>query len=203
MTDPKALYKLTYGLFVATSGFDKRDNGLITNTAIQVSSEPNRLAVALNKRNFTNELIDKSGRICLSALSTGAGFDIFERFGFQSGRDVDKFAGFADFARDESGLIYLTKAANAMFSLNVVNSVDCGSHTLYIADIAESRALSDAESMTYAYYFANVKPKPEAPKKASWVCKICGYVYEGDPLPDDFVCPICKHPASDFERLSQ
>lgn len=201
--DPKALFTLSYGLFVVTARDDKRDNGCITNTAIQVASAPNRIALSLNKANLTHDMILETGLLNVSVLTEDAPFRVYQHFGFQSGRTVDKFADCPEERRSANGLLYLPKYTNAFFSGKVANAVDCGSHTLFIADVAESAVLSDRPSVTYAYYFAHVKPKPQ-PKPAGkkrWVCKICGYVYEGDELPPDFICPICKHPASDFERI--
>ncbi len=201
--DPTALFKLTYGLFVVSAKEGEKDNGCITNTAIQVASAPNRIALAINKANFTHDMILRTRLFNISVLTEDATFDLFTRFGFQSGRNTDKFDGFADKARSANGVYYLTRAANAMFSGQVMQAVDCGSHTLFIADIMQSATLSDRPSVTYAYYFAHIKPKPQAApaKKKGWICKICGYVYEGEELPPDFICPLCKHGAEDFEPL--
>ena len=204
-TDPKALFTLSYGLFVVTAKDGDKDNGCITNTAIQVASAPNRIALALNKANLTHDMILSSGLLNVSVLTEDAPFKVYQHFGFQSGRTVDKFAECPEQRRSVNGLLYIPKYTNAFFSGQVVNAVDCGSHTLFIADVTESAVLSDRPSVTYAYYFAHVKPKPQpapaATEKKRWVCKICGYVYEGDELPADFICPICKHPASDFELV--
>jgi len=198
-----AMFKLSYGLFVVTARDGAKDNGCITNTVQQVTTTPNRISLAVNKQNFTHDMIAKTGVFNVSVISEAAKFDLIKRFGFASGRDTDKFADFADFIRAENGVTYITNATNALLCAKVVQTVDLGTHTLFIADVTEERVLDEATpSATYAYYFANIKPKPESTqKKKGWVCKICGYVYEGEELPPDFVCPICLHPASDFEPL--
>lgn len=200
----KAMYKLTYGLFVLTSGKDGKDSGCIINTAGQVTSEPNRTSIAVNKANFTHDLVKESGRFNVSVLSEDASFDTFRRFGFQSGRDVDKFAGYSDCKRSENGLYYVTAGTNAYISAVVEQTIDLGSHTLFIAAVEDMEILSDTASASYAYYQESIKPKPE--KQASggktvWRCTVCGYIYEGEELPEDYVCPLCKHPASDFEKV--
>lgn len=203
--DKKAMYKLSYGLFVLTTAYNGKDNGCIINTAGQVTSEPNRVSIAVNKANYTEELIRQSGRFNLSILSEKAQFGLFERFGFQSGKNVDKFAGFADCKRSPNGLYYVTAGTNACISAAVEQAIDLGSHTLFIASVEDMQVLSDTPSATYAYYQANIKPKapkPAAPSgKVVWRCTVCGYIYEGEELPADFTCPLCKHPASDFERV--
>ena len=201
MLDVNAMFKLSYGLFVLSTKDGEKDNGCIVNTVMQVTDAPMRISVTVNKKNYTTELIEKTGLLNVSILSEEAKFSVFERFGFQSGRDADKFVGFDGAARSENGLLYLTEMTNAYLSAKVVSSVDLGTHVLFIADVTDGQVLSNTPSVTYAYYFANIKPKPQAAKKKGWVCKICGYVYEGDPLPADFICPLCKHPASDFEPL--
>ena len=201
--DTKAMFKLSYGLFVLTAKDGDKDNGCIINTASQVTSEPNRITIAVNKANFTHDMIKKTGVFNVSILSQDVTFDSFKHFGFQSGRDTDKFAGYEDAERSANGLYFLTKGTNALISGKVVEEKEFETHTLFIAEVTECRVLSDEESVTYAYYFAHIKPKPQPveEKKAGWVCKICGYVYEGEELPADFICPLCKHPASDFEKL--
>ncbi len=201
MLDINAMFKLSYGLFVLTAKDAEKDNGCIINTAMQVTDKPMRISVTVNKSNHTTKMIEKTGFLNLSILSEAAKFSVFERFGFQSGADTDKFEGFDGVARSENGLLYLTEMTNAYLSAKVVSTVDLGTHILFVADVTDGQVLSETPSATYAYYFANIKPKPQAAKKKGWVCKICGYVYEGDPLPDDFVCPWCKHPASDFELI--
>lgn len=202
-TDPKALFALSYGLFVVTAKEGGKDNGCIVNTAIQAANAPNRLALAINKANLTHDMVLATGLLNVSVLTEDAPFKVYQHFGFQSGRTVDKFADCTDERRSANGLLYIPKYTNAFFSGRVVNAVDCGSHTLFIADITESAVLSDRPSVTYAYYFAHVKPKPQpkAETRKGWVCKICGYVYEGEELPPDFICPICKHGAEDFEPI--
>ena len=199
--EPNAMFKLSYGLFVLTAK-GTRDNGCIINTVTQITDTPKRISIAVNKANHTHDLIMNSGVFNVSVLTTDATFALFQRFGFQSGREVDKFDGFADVARSENGLYYVTQASNAYISGKVIQTLDYGTHTVFIADVTEAKVLSNAPSLTYAYYFEHVKPKPAAlSEQKGWVCKICGYVYEGDELPADFICPLCKHGAEDFERL--
>lgn len=202
--DPTALFNLSYGLYVLTAREDGRDCGCIVNTVTQLTENPTRIALSVNKQNFTNEVIQRIGVFNISVLTEAATMDLFRHFGFQSGRDVDKFAGRTD-PTSENGLRYIDGPANALISGKVEQAIDCGTHMLYIALVTEARKLSDAPSMTYAYYFANVKPKPQ-PKPAEkprrgFVCRICGYFYEGDELPPDFICPLCKHGAADFEPV--
>ena len=202
----KAMHQLSYGLFVLTARDGDRDNGCIVNTAIQAASAPNQLSVCVNKANYTNEMIQKTGKFVVSIISQGAEFDLFKHFGFQSGRDVNKFDGFTDYARCENGLCYITKGTNAYISVTVTGTQDLGSHTMFVGTIDDMEILSDERSATYEYYFENIKPKPQAvgetqDGKTIWRCTICGYEYVGDELPQDFVCPICKHPASDFEKI--
>ena len=205
--DNKVMYALSYGLFVLSARRGEKDNGCITNTPIQVTTDPNRIVIAVNKGNYTHDMVKETGRFTLSILSEEAKFDLFQRFGFQSGRDVDKFAGFeAHTARDKDGICYVTQGTNAWLSCKVVSATDLGSHTLFLADVLDGGTLSSAPSATYAYYQAHIKPKPAASapaasEKKRWVCTVCGYVYEGDELPADYICPLCKHPASDFELL--
>ena len=199
--EPNAMFKLSYGLFVLTAK-GTRDNGCIINTVTQITDTPKRISIAVNKANHTHDLIMNNGVFNVSVLTTDATFALFQRFGFQSGREVDKFDGFIDVARSENGLYYVTQASNAFISGKVIQTLDYGTHTVFIADVTEAKVLSNAPSLTYAYYFEHVKPKPAAlSEQKGWVCKICGYVYEGDELPADFICPLCKHGAEDFERL--
>lgn len=201
----KAMYKLSYGLFVLTSALDGRDNGCIINTASQVTGEPNRISIAVNKANFTQEIVQKSGRFNISIISEEAGFDLFRRFGFQSGRETDKFAGYPDCKRGANGLYYIADGTNAYISAAVEQALDLGSHTLFIASVEDMEILSDVPSATYAYYQSEIKPKsgqPVSAGKTAWRCSVCGYVYEGAELPADFICPLCKHPASDFEKVT-
>lgn len=203
--DKKAMYQLSYGLFVLTTAFEGKDNGCIINTGIQVTSEPNCISIAVNKANFTQELVRKSGRFNLSILSEAAGFDTFRHFGFQSGRDVDKFAGYPNCKRSDNGLYVVTEGTNAFISATVEQAIDLGSHTLFIAGVDDMELLSGEPSATYAYYQSEIKPKPEqkaSSGKTAWRCTVCGYIYEGEELPADFICPLCKHPASDFEKIT-
>lgn len=205
LMDKKAMYKLSYGLFVLSSAFEGRDGGCIINTGVQVSSEPNRISIAVNKANFTRELVEKSGKFNLSILSESASFDTFRHFGFQSGRDVDKFAAYPDCKRSANGLYYVTAGTNAYISAAVEQAVDLGSHVLFIAAVEDMEVLSQEPSETYAYYQDVIKPKPAqeaSAGKTAWRCTVCGYVYEGETLPAEFVCPLCKHPASDFEKIT-
>lgn len=200
----KAMYHLTYGLFVLTARLGERDNGCIINTAGQVTSTPNRISITVNKDNLTHDLVKESGRFNISILSERANFDIFKHFGFQTGRETDKFDGYAACKRSENGLYYITEGTNAYISGTVEQTIDLGSHTMFIASVDDMEVLASDPSASYAYYQSSIKPKPEkkdAGGKTVWRCTVCGYVYEGDVLPDDFVCPLCKHPASDFEKV--
>ena len=198
-----AMFKIGYGLYVLTAKENGFDNGCIINTVSQVTSNPNRITVAVNKANKTHDMIIASGEFNVSVLSTSATFGIFKAFGFRSGKDADKFSDFKAVERSGNGLYYITDATNAYISAKVVNATDLGTHTLFLADVTDCEVLSDATSVTYDYYHKNIKPKPEVKKmsKVYYRCKICGYIYEGDELPADFICPLCKHPASDFERV--
>ena len=232
--DNKAMYKLSYGLFVLTTKLGDKHNGCITNTAIQVTTDPNRIAFAVNKLNLTHDMLLESKVFNISIISEEASFDLFKWFGFQSGREVEKFpeegsagsdkiitsaiTGTSDITYSESsnGITYIKTGTNAYISGNVISTTDFGTHTLFICDVTDMEVLSDAASATYAYYQENIKPKPgeiktgdtvgtlekgEKEGQTVWVCKICGYVYEGEDLPEDFICPWCKHPASDFEKV--
>ena len=199
--EPNAMFKLSYGLFVLTAGGEK-DNGCIINTVTQITDSPKRISIAVNKANYTHDLILKSGTFNVSILDTNADFALFTRFGFQSGREANKFEGLESVARSENGLMYLTEMSNAFLSGKVIQALDYGTHTVFIADVTEAKVLESAPSMTYAYYFEHVKPKPNnLTTPHGWVCKICGYIYEGDELPADYICPLCKHGAEDFERV--
>ncbi len=204
--DKKALYSISYGLYVVTTRDGEKDNGCIVNTVSMLTSEPTRIVVFLDKHNYTEELIRKTGVFNVSVLTESTPFDVFKQFGFVSGRDVDKFAG-GEYPRTENGLYYLPQNTNAVISAKVVASHDYGTHTLFVAEVTDAVTLSTEKSVTYAYYQANIKqsptavPKQEATQEAEkWVCSVCGYVHEG-PLPEDFICPWCKHPASDFEKM--
>ena len=199
--DPTALFNIGYGLYVVTTNDGVKDNGLIVNTVTQVTNTPNRLAVTVNKLNYSCDVIAKTGKLNISTLSQDAPFAIFERFGFHSGRDTEKFAGFDHVQRAANGLLFLDKYSNAFICCKVINQVDLGTHVMFICDVTQCANLSKTETMSYTYYLENVKPKPDSEKKG-FVCKICGWVYEGDTLPDDIVCPLCKHGRADFEPLS-
>ena len=197
--DNNAMFKLSYGLFVLTARQDGKDNGCIINTAMQITDTPKRIQIAVNKANLTHDMIARTGVFNVSVLTEDAPFDTFRQFGFCSGRDTDKFAAVSYDDRTENGLRYVPENCNAVLSGKVVESYDWGTHTLFIAEVTEAHALSDAPSMTYQYYFDHVKPKP-AKAEGKWVCKICGYVHEGDTLPADFICPWCKHGVDAFEK---
>jgi len=197
--DNHALFKLSYGLFVLTARQEGKDNGCIINTVMQVTDVPKRIQIAVNKENLTHDMILATGEFNVSVLSEEAVFWIFQHYGFQSGRDVDKFAGIPE-SRAANGIRYVEGCANAYLSGKVFQTVDCGTHTVFFAEVTDAKVLSDSPSMTYQYYFDHVKPKPQPTEKEKWVCKICGYVYEGQQLPADFICPWCKHGAEDFEK---
>ncbi|MDD6616667.1 MAG: flavin reductase [Lachnospiraceae bacterium] len=199
--DPSAFFKLSYGLFVLTAKDGAKDNGCIINTVLQVTDTPKRILIAVNKANYTHDMIQKTGVFNVSVLTTDVPFKVFQQFGFQSGRDVDKFAGDAE-ARTANGLRYIPEYSNAVLSGKVINSYDYDTHTVFVADVTEAVTLSNVPSVTYQYYFDHIKPKPQpTTEKKGFVCKICGYIYEGDELPADYICPLCKHGAEDFERL--
>ena len=204
--DKKAMYKLSYGLFVLTAKDEEKDNGCIINTAIQASSMPNQLSICVNKANLTHDMIVKTGKFTVSVISQDAGFDLFKHFGFQSGKDVDKFKNFEKCKRGENSIYYITEGTNTYISVNVSKTEDLGSHTMFIGEITDMEVLSETPSVTYDYYLKNIKPQPEnvgttTDGKTIWRCTICGYEYVGEELPEDFVCPLCKHPASDFEKI--
>lgn len=201
MRNERALFALSYGLFVLTARAGEKDNGCIINTAMQVTDTPNRIAIAVNQRNLTHDMVHESGHFTLSILSEEADFALFQRFGFQSGRDAHKFHDFQEHTRrGENGILYVTQGTNAWISGRVVSEVNLDTHTLFVADVVDADVISATPSATYAYYHTRIKPQPQVSpaNKKRWVCRVCGYVYEGDTLPDDFICPICKHPASDF-----
>lgn len=198
--DMSALFKIGYGLYVITSNDGKKDNGLIVNTVSQVTNTPNRIAVTINKDNYSHHVIKQTGIMNLNCLSQEAPFAVFENFGFQSGRSADKFANW-EFLRSDNGLAFLTRYINSFMSLKVEQYVDLGTHGMFICSVEEARVISDVETMTYNYYQANVKPRPQTEGKKGFVCKICGYIHEGDTLPEDIICPLCKHGAADFEPI--
>ncbi len=199
--DMTALFRIGYGLYVVTSNDGKRDNGLIVNTVSQVTNTPNRVAVCINKQNYSHHIIKQTGVMNVNCLSVDAPFSVFENFGFRSGRSADKFEG-QEVLRSDNGLVFLPKFINAFMSLKVESYVDLDTHGMFICTVTEARVVSDRETMTYTYYQNNVKPKPQTEGKKGWVCKVCGYVYEGEELPEDFVCPLCKHGAADFEPIA-
>ena len=198
--DLSALFNIGYGLYVVTSNDGKKDNGLIVNTVSQVTNSPNRIAVTINKDNYSHHVIKQTGKMNINCLSVDAPFSVFENFGFRSGRNADKFESITPL-RSDNGLAFLPRYINSFMSLQVEQYVDLDSHGMFICSITEARVISDSETMTYTYYQKNVKPKPQTEGKKGFVCKICGYVYEGDELPEDFVCPLCKHGAADFEPI--
>ena len=198
--DLTALFRIGYGLYVVTSNDGKKDNGLIVNTVIQLTDTPNRVAVNINKANYSHHVIKQTGMLNVNCLSTEAPFSVFQQFGFQTGRSMDKFAG-QTVHRSDNGLVFLDKYINAFMSLKVEDYVDLGTHGMFICSVTEARVMSNQDTMTYTYYQNNVKPKPETEGKKGFVCKVCGYIYEGDELPADYICPLCKHGAADFEPI--
>ena len=198
--DLTALFNIGYGLYVVTSNDGKRDNGLIVNTVTQVTNSPNRIAVTISKENYSHHIIKQTGIMNINCLTTDAPFSVFEKFGFASGRNTDKFEG-CEPIRSDNGLIVLPRYINSFMSLKVESYVDLDTHGMFICSVSEARVLSDRETMTYTYYYNEVKPKPETEGKKGFVCRVCGYVYEGETLPDDIICPLCKHGAADFEEI--
>ena len=198
--DLSALFNIGYGLYVVTSNDGKKDNGLIVNTITQVTNTPNRIAVTINKENYSHHVIKQTGKMNINCLTVDAPFAVFEKFGFMSGRNIDKFAD-CEPLRSDNGLVFLPRFINSFMSLKVEQYIDLDTHGMFICSITEARVISERETMTYTYYYENVRPKPETDGKKGYVCKVCGYVYEGDILPDDFICPLCKHGAADFEEI--
>ena len=198
--DLSAMFKIGYGLYVVTSNDGIKDNGLIVNTVTQVTNTPNRIAVTINKENYSHHIIKQTGKMNVNCLTVEAPFAVFEAFGFRSGRNVDKFAD-CEPLRSDNGLVFLPRYINSFMSLKVEDYVDLDTHGMFICSVTEARVISDKETMTYSYYHANVKPKPETEGKRGWVCKICGYIHEEEELPEDFICPLCKHGAADFEPI--
>ena len=198
--DMTALFRIGYGLYVVTSNDGKKDNGLIVNTVTQLTDTPNRVAVNINKANYSHHVIKQTGVLNVNCLSVEAPFSVFQQFGFQTGRSVDKFAG-QTVRRSDNGLVFLDKYINAFMSLKVEQYVDLGTHGMFICSVTEARVMSDQDTMTYTYYQKYVKPKPQTEGKKGFVCKVCGYIYEGDELPEDYICPLCKHGAADFEPI--
>ena len=199
-SDMTALFRIGYGLYVVTSNDGKKDNGLIVNTVTQLTDTPNRVAVNINKANYSHHVIKQTGVLNVNCLSVEAPFSVFQQFGFQTGRSVDKFAG-QTVRRSDNGLVFLDKYINAFMSLKVEQYVDLGTHGMFICSVTEARVMSDQDTMTYTYYQKYVKPKPQTEGKKGFVCKVCGYIYEGDELPEDYICPLCKHGAADFEPI--
>ena len=198
--NPVALFNIGYGLYIVTAKDGDKDNACIVNTVTQLTDQKLRVAVTINKQNLTHDMVKKTGVMNVNCLTEETPFAIFEYFGFQSGRNVDKFEGMEP-PRSDNGLVFLPRNVNSFMSLKVEQYIDLDTHGMFICSVTEARVLSDRESMTYAYYHANVKPKPQTAGKKGYVCTICGYVYEGSELPEDFVCPLCKHGASDFEEI--
>lgn len=204
--DKKAMNKLSYGLFVLTAKKDGKDNGCIINTVQQVTTDPNRITMAVNKSNYTHDMVMETGEFTVSVISEEADFELFKRFGFQSGKTADKFMDFTDYETADNGIRYITQGTNSYISAKVEQTVDLGSHTLFIAEVTDMKVLNNVASATYSFYHANIKPKPKAVGETEngeviWRCTICGYEYVGEELPADFICPLCKHPASDFEKI--
>ncbi len=199
--DMKALFSIGYGLYVVTSNDGKKDNGLIVNTVVQLTDNPFRVMVSINKDNYSHHVISQTGIMNVNCLNVDAPFKVFKQFGFQSGRNADKFKGEKEILRSDNGLVFLSQYINAFFSLKVEDYKDLGTHGMFICSVTEARVINDVPTMTYTYYQKNVKPKPQTEGKKGFVCKVCGYIYEGETLPDDFICPLCKHGASDFEPI--
>ena len=204
--DKKAMYKLSYGLFVLTAKNGEKDNGCIINTAIQAASTPNQISICVNKANYTHDMILSTRKFTISVISQKADFELFKHFGFQSGKDVDKFKNYSFCKRGSNGIMYITEGTNAFISVKVAKTEDLGSHTMFVGEITDMEVLAETPSATYEYYMNNIKPKPDAVGKTAdgqtiWRCKICGYEYVGEELPEDFICPTCKHPAADFEKV--
>lgn len=198
--DEKAMFKIGYGLYVLT-GKAQKDNGCIVNTVMQITDNPKRIVAAVNKRNETCKMIEETKEFNVSILTTEASFALFQRFGFQSGREVDKFADYQGMKRAENGIYYITETTNAYLSTKVTDMIDCDSHIMFLAEVVDGVILGDKDTVTYDYYQKNIKPKPQETKIKGYRCRICGYIYEGEELPEDFVCPICKHGAADFEKI--
>lgn len=199
----KTMQKLSYGLFVLTSNDGNKDNGCIINTGIQLTSNPQKIGIAVNKANYSHDVIMNTKKFNISILNEDADFSLFQRFGFQSGRDVNKFDGFTDYKKGYNDLAIITKGANAYISAWVDNVIDLGTHSLFIGAVTDMDILNNIPSATYAYYHQHIKPQPkkQESKKTAWRCTVCGFIYEGEDLPEDYICPLCKHPASDFEKV--
>lgn len=199
--DNKAMFNLSYGLFILTAKDGEKDNGCIVNTVGQVTSQPNRISLTVNKANYTHDMILKTKEFNVSVLAENSKFETYRHWGFQSGRNTDKLESIS-FKRSATGLVYIADETNAFLSAKVVSTLDLGTHTLFIADVTDGEVLSQVPSATYSFYQNNIKPKPASTeKRKGFICTVCGYIYEGETLPDDFICPVCKHPASDFRPL--
>ena len=194
------MQKIGYGLYVLTARENNKDNGCITNTVVQQTTTPNRISVTINKNNYTHDMIKRTGVFNVSVLSEKSKFETFKHWGFQSGKDVDKTVGITYF-RLENGVIYIVDGVNAVMCAKVEQEVDLGTHTMFIAEVTDAFSTEEDSSATYAFYHKNIKPAPQQAKKKGWICTVCGYIYEGEVLPEDFICPTCKHPASDFKRI--
>lgn len=199
--DTNVLFNIGYGLYVLTANENGKDNGCIINTVMQVTSDPVQIAIAVNKRNFTTGMIQNTKKFNISVLSENSKFEIFKHFGYQSGRNIDKFSDFFDTKRSPNGILYITENTNSYMSAYVKQEIDLGTHILFIAQLVEAEKLSEIPTVTYNYYQKNIKPAPQSTNKKGWRCKICGYIYEGENLPADYICPICKHGAIDFEKI--
>ena len=199
--DTNALFKIGYGLYVLTANENDKDNGCIINTVMQVTSNPCQIAIAVNKQNYTTGMIQRTKKFNISILTEGVNFEMFKHFGYQSGKNVDKFADFFDTKRSPNGVVYITKNTNSFMSAYVKQEIDLGSHILFVAQLVEAVVLGNAPTVTYDYYQKNIKQTPQVTNKKGWKCKICGFIYEEEILPPDYICPICKHGASDFERI--
>jgi flavin reductase (DIM6/NTAB) family NADH-FMN oxidoreductase RutF len=199
--DKTALFKIGYGLYVVTSNDGTKDNGMIVNTVVQLTSNPCMVAVTINKSNYTHDVVKQSGIMNVNCLSVDTPFSVFENFGFKSGRDTEKFLNPSMLTRSDNGIVYIPAGTNAYISGSVVDEFDLGTHTMFIADVVDAEIISDTPSATYDYYHKNIKPAPQKTESKGWRCKICGYVYEGEELPEDFICPLCKHGAADFEKI--
>lgn len=199
--DNKAMFNLSYGLFILTAKDGEKDNGCIVNTVGQVTSQPNRISLTVNKANYTHDMILKTKEFNVSVLAENSKFETYKHWGFQSGRNTDKLESIS-FKRSANGLVYIADETNAFLSAKVVSTLDLGTHTLFFADVTDGEVLSQVPSATYSFYQNNIKPKPASTeKRKGFICTVCGYIYEGETLPDDFICPVCKHPASDFRPL--
>lgn len=199
--DSSAFFKLSYGIFVLAARDEEKDNACIINTVQLLTETPRRITVSVNRQNYTDEIIKKTGIFTVSVLTESTPFEFIKRFGFTSGRDIDKFSDYSCVERGSNGIFYVTEHTNCYIGARVVDTLEYETHTLYVAEADEAKLISDELSATYAYYHANIKPQPALQKKKGYVCKVCGYVYEGDVLPENFICPLCKHGAEDFELI--